>query len=128
MIKIITKSDLDGLEKLNLPEVMKRYLRDYHGEMLNRLDCQDESLGESGCMFALDSKEVVEAAKLFEFLQKNPPSRVVGMTLFDGAIPIFITQILLFVKGGYAVSIFAQEEHLKDTLEKYYKGKEGENV
>ena len=72
MIKIVTKSDLDGLEKLNLPEVMKRYLRDYHGEMLKRLDCQDESLGESGCMFALDSKEVVEAAKLFEFLQKKP--------------------------------------------------------
>ena len=38
MIKIVTKSDLDGLEKLNLPEVMKRYLRDYHGEMLKRLD------------------------------------------------------------------------------------------
>ena len=128
MIKIVTKSDLAGLESLNLPEVMKKYLREYHEVMLKRLDCPGDSLEKFGCIFVLDSEKAVAASKLGDFLQKNPPARIVGMTLFDGETPVFITQILLFVQGGYAVSIFAKDEHVKGTLEDLQKRKEETSV
>lgn len=53
MLKIVTKSDLEGLESLKLPKVMKEYLRDYHAVMLKRFDCEHDSLGDRGLRLRL---------------------------------------------------------------------------
>ena len=110
MIKIGCKSDLDGLEKLKIPDVLRKYIRDYYNEMLLRFE--SESLKNFGSIFVLDSKEAVIASKLDEFLKNHPPYRTVGLTLYDGDRPIFITHILLFI-NGYAINIFAEEQHLE---------------
>ena len=110
MIKIIHKPDLEGLEKLKIPDVVRKYIKDYYNEMLLRFE--SESLDGLGSIFVLDSKEVVIASKLDEFLEKHPPYRTIGLTLFDGDSPIFITHILLFI-NGYAINIFAEEQHLE---------------
>ena len=114
MIKIINKSNLDGLEKLKIPDVLRRYINEYFEEMLLRFE--SESLKNFGSIFVLDSKEAVIASKLDEFLKNHPPYRTVGLTLYDGDRPIFITHILLFI-NGYAINIFAEERHL-DVLKK----------
>lgn len=62
MIKIIHKSDLDGLEKLKIPDVLRKYINDYYNEMLLRFE--SENLDGLGSIFVLDSKEVVIASKL----------------------------------------------------------------
>ena len=110
MIKIINKSDLRELEKLKIPDVLRKYIRDYYNEMLLR--SESESLKNFGSIFVLDSKEAVIASKLDEFIVKYPPYRTVGLTLYDGDTPIYITHILLFV-NGYAINIFAEEQHLE---------------
>ena len=110
MIKIVCKSDLDELKKLRIPDVFRKYIRDYYNEMLLRFE--GESLEGLGSIFVLDSKEAVIASKLDEFLEKHPPYRTVGLTLYDGDSPIFITHILLFI-NGYAINIFAEEQHLE---------------
>ena len=121
MIKIVCKSDLDGLEKLKITDVFKMYIRDYYNAMLSRFE--SENLKNFGSIFVLDSREAVIASKLDEFIVKNPPYRTVGLTLYDSDIPIYITHILLFV-NGYAVNIFAQEEHLEHIVSNYYKESE----
>ncbi len=121
MIKIVCKSDFGGLEKLKIPDVLRKYIRDYYNEMLSRFE--SESLKDFGSIFVLDSKEAVIASKLDEFIVKYPPYRTVGLTLYDGDTPIYITHILLFV-NGYAVNIFAQEEHLAHIVSNYYKESE----
>ena len=110
MIKIIHNPDLEGLEKLKIPDVLRKYIKDYYNEMLLRFKC--ESLDGLGSIFVLDSKEAVIASKLDEFIIKYPPYRTVGLTLYDGDEPIYITHILLFV-NGFAVNIFAEERHLE---------------
>lgn len=121
MIKIVCKSDLDGLEKLKITDVFKMYIRDYYNEMLLR--SKSKSLDGLGSIFVLDSKEAVIASKLDEFMVKYPPYRTVGLTLYDGDTPIYITHFLLFV-NGYAVNIFAQEKHLAHIVSNYYKESE----
>ncbi len=118
MLQIIKKSSLNDVEKLKIPGVFRKYIRDYYKEMLLRF--KSESLEGLGSIFVLGSKETVIASKLGEFLEKHPPCRVVGLTLRENDEPIFITHILVAEKGSSAVNIFAQEEHLKDTLGKYY--------
>ena len=110
MIKIIHKSDLNELEKLKIPNVLRKYINEYFEEMLLRFE--SESLKNFGSIFVLDSEEAVIASKLDEFLEKHPPYRTVGLTLYDGDSPIFITHILLFI-NGYAINIFAEEQHLE---------------
>lgn len=77
---------------------------------------ESENLDGLGSIFVLDSKEVVIASKLDEFLEKHPPYRTVGLTLYDGDSPIYITHILLFI-NGYAINIFVEESYL-DVLKK----------
>lgn len=114
MIKITSKSNLDGLEKIKIPDVFRKYIRDYYKEMLLRFEC--ESLEGLGSIFVLDSKEEVIASKLGDFLEKNPPYRTVGLTLYDGDNPIFITHILLFI-NNFAINIFVEEQYI-DYLKK----------
>ena len=71
MIKITSKSNLDGLEKIKIPDVFRKYIKEYYNEMLLRFEC--ESLEGLGSIFVLDSKEAVIASKLGDFLEKNPP-------------------------------------------------------
>lgn len=59
MVKIISKSDLNELEKLKNPDVFRTYIRDYYNEMLLRF--KSESLDGLGSIFVLDSKEAVIA-------------------------------------------------------------------
>ncbi len=108
-IKIVCKSDLDGLEKLKIPDVLQKYIKDYYNEMLLRFE--SENLEGLGSIFVLNSKEAVIASKLDEFLEKHPPYRTVGLTLYVRDSPISITHILLFI-NGYAINIFAEEHHL----------------
>ena len=110
MIKITNKSNLDRLEKLKINDVFRTYIRNYYKEMLLRFE--SESLEGLGSIFVLDSKEAVIASKLDDFLENHPPYRTIGLTLFDGDSPIFITHILLFI-NGYAINIFAEEQHLE---------------
>ena len=110
MIKIITNPDLDGLGRLKIPAVLRKYIADYYNEMLSRFEC--DTLEGLGSIFVLDSKEAVIASTLNEFLEKHPPYRTVGMTLYDGEQPIFITHILIFI-NNFAVNIFAEERHLE---------------
>lgn len=110
MIKIIHKSDLDGLEKLKIPDVLRKYIKDYYNEMLLRFE--SETLDGLSSIFVLDSKEAVIASKLDDFLENHPPYRTIGLTLYDGDRPIFITHILLFI-NGYGINIFADEQHLE---------------
>lgn len=110
MIKITNKSNLDGLEKLKIPDVLRKYIKDYYNEMLLRFE--SESLDGLGSIFVLDSKEAVIASKLDDFLENHPPYRTIGLTLYDGDSSIFITHILLFI-NGYAINIFAEERHLE---------------
>ena len=110
MIKIINKSDLRELEKLKIPDVLRKYIRDYYNEMLLR--SESESLKNFGSIFVLDSKEVVIASKLDEFLKNYPPYRTVGLTLYDGDSPIYITHILLVI-NGYTINVFVEERHLE---------------
>ena len=110
MIKIITKPDLNGLDKLKIPDVFRKCIKEYYEEMLSRFEC--DTLEGLGSIFVLDSKEAVIASKLNEFLENHPPYRVVGMTLYDGEQPIFITHILIFI-NNFAVNIFAEERHLE---------------
>ena len=109
MIKIINKSDLTGLDKLKIPDVFRKYVADYYEKMLLRFEC--ESLEGLGSIFVLDSKEEVIASKLGNFLEKNPPYRTVGLTLYDGDTPIFITHILLFI-NNFAINIFVEEQYI----------------
>ena len=110
MIKIVCKSDLDGLGKMKIPDVLRKYIRDYYNEMLLRFE--SESLKNFGSIFVLDSKEAVIASKLDDFLENHPPFRTIGLTLYDRDSPISITHILLFI-NGYAINIFAEEQHLE---------------
>ena len=114
MIKIGCKSNLDGLKKLKNPDVFRTYIRDYYNEMLLRFE--SKSLDGLGSIFVLDSKEVVIASKLDEFLKKHPPYRTIGLTLYDGDSPIYITHILLVI-NGYTINVFVEERHL-DVLKK----------
>ena len=114
MIKIVHKADLTGLEKLKIPDVLRKYINDYYNEMLLRFE--GETLKNFGSIFVLDSKEVVIASKLDEFLEKHPPYRTVGLTLYDGDSPIYITHILLVI-NGYTINVFVEERHL-DVLKK----------
>lgn len=114
MIKITSKSNLDGLEKIKIPDVFRKYIKEYYNEMLLRFEC--ETLENLGSIFVLDSKEAVIASKLNEFLEKNPPYRTVGLTLYDGDNPIFITHILLFI-NNFAINIFVEEQYI-NSLEK----------
>lgn len=109
MIKITNKSNLEGLEKLKIPDVLRKYINKYFEEMLLRFEC--ESLEGLGSIFVLDSKEAVIASKLGDFLEKNPPYRTVGLTLYDGDNPIFITHILLFI-NNFAINIFVEEQYI----------------
>ena len=81
MIKIITKPDLNGLDKLKIPDVFRKCIKEYYEEMLSRFEC--DTLEGLGSIFVLDSKEAVIASKLNEFLENHPPYRVVGMTLYE---------------------------------------------
>ena len=114
MIKITNKSNLDGLEKLKIPDVVRKYIKDYYNEMLLRFE--SESLDGLGSIFVLDSKEAVIASKLDDFLENHPPYRTIELTLYDGDSPIYITHILLFI-NGYAINIFVEERYL-DVLKK----------
>lgn len=50
MIKINHKSDLDGLEKLKIPDVFRTYIRDYYKEMLLRFESENlDGLGSIFC-------------------------------------------------------------------------------
>ena len=114
MIKITNKSNLDRLEKLKINDVFRTYIRNYYKEMLLRFE--SESLEGLGSIFVLDSKEAVIASKLDEFLENHPPYRTVGLTLYDGDSPIYITHILLVI-NGYTINVFVEERHL-DVLKK----------
>lgn len=120
MLKIVTAQDLIELEQMILPKAFQQFMKDYYKEMLIRFKCTHDSIKDYGCIFVFDSKEEIDKSGLRELLEKHPPVRVIGMTLYDDGKPIFITQIMLFVNGGYACNIFALEEHLIDVGSNYY--------
>lgn len=119
MYKIVKKSDLELMkERSTSPPIFKKYIEDYYNEMLSRT--QRESLEGIGSIFLLDCDKAVSLSKLDEFLLLYPPQHVAALVLFekDGAT-LEILQVLLNV-NGFAVNIFAQEKHLKATIEKHY--------
>ncbi|MBR3837460.1 MAG: hypothetical protein IKJ74_04855 [Clostridia bacterium] len=126
MISIVKKEELENLNKIKIPDAFRDYVERYFLEMTKRFSVND--LSGIGTVFVIESAEDTKKYGLEGFLLKHPPCRVVGLTLFENNEPLFITHILVAEKGTTAVNIFAQEVHLKDTLEKYYKGKESENV
>lgn len=119
MTQIKYKEDLDRLNTTKICDKFKTYINDYYYEMLKRFNEQD--LSRRGSIFVIDSAEDVKTSKLKDFITKNPPYRTVGLTLYDGDIPIYITHILLFINNGYAVNIFVEEEYVKDIISNYYK-------
>lgn len=119
MVRIISENDLESLKKLSMDDVFKSYIKDYYFEMLKRFNEQD--LSKLGSIFVLDSATDVKSSKFEDFITKNPPYRTVGITLYDGDIPIYITHILLFINNGYAVNIFVEEKYVKDIISNYYK-------
>lgn len=113
MIKITNETHLVGLEKLNIPDVFRKYIVNYYNEMLLRFEC--ESLEGLGSIFVLDSEKDVEESKLADFLAKYSPHRVVGLSLYDTDISLNVVHILV-VSAGYALNIFAAESLVSDIL------------
>ncbi len=118
MIQVVRKIDLENLNKIKIPKAFHDYVERYFLEMTKRFAVDD--LSGIGTVFVIESTEDIEKYGLETFLLKHPPCRVVGLTLHENEEPIFITHILVKETGSAAVNIFAQEEHLKDTLGKYY--------
>lgn len=53
MIKITNKSDLDGLDKLKIPDVFRKYIKEYYNEMLLRFGCESLFGEKEGWSFSV---------------------------------------------------------------------------
>lgn len=101
MIEITCMSDIEKLNKPNIPIVFKNYIQDYLCEMLSRFDC--EKLSKFGSIFVLENEcelDIYSPSNASQFLN-------VGLITENNKTFDF-TQLFFFEKS-YAKIVFVDD-------------------
>lgn len=107
MIEVSCMSDIEKLNKPNIPIVFKNYIQDYLCEMLSRFDC--DNLSNFGSIFVLENECELETYSL------SNASQFMNVGLITENNKTFnITQLLFFEKS-YAKIVFVDSS----IIEKY---------
>lgn len=110
MIEITCMSDIEKLNKPNIPTVFKNYIKDYLIEMLSRFDC--ENLSSFGSIFLIESEselDIHSPTNAFQFLN-------VGL-ITENNKTFNITQLFFFEKT-YARIVFADSSIIENYINK----------
>ena len=110
MIEITCMSDIEKLNKLNIPIVFKNYIQDYLSEMLLRFNC--DNISNLGSIFVLENESELDA---------YPPTNAsqfmnVGL-ITENNKPLNITQLFFFEKT-YARIVFADSSIIENYINK----------
>lgn len=110
MIEITCMSDIEKLNKPNIPIVFKNYIQDYLCEMLSRFDC--DNLSNFGSIFVLDNESEIDS-----FLPTNA-SQFMNVGLITENNKTFnITQLFFFEKS-YAKIVFVDSSIIENYVNK----------
>lgn len=107
MIEITCMSDIEKLNKPNIPIVFKNYIQNYLCEMLSRFDC--DNLSNFGSIFVLENECELETYSLSNASQFMN----VGLLTSNNEI-LNVTQLFFFEKA-YAKIVFIESS----IIEKY---------
>ena len=101
MIEITCMSDIEKLNKPNIPTVFKNYIKDYLIEMLSRLDC--EKLSEFGSIFILEKESELE------IYSPSNASQFLNVGLITENNKTFDFTQLFFFEKSYAKIVFVDD-------------------
>ena len=110
MIEITCMSDIEKLNKPNIPTVFKKYIEDYLSEMLLRFDC--DNLSNFGSIFLIESEselDIHSPTNASQFLN-------VGL-ITENNKTFNITQLFFFEKT-YARIVFADSSIIENYINK----------
>lgn len=110
MIEVSCMSDIEKLNKPNIPIVFKNYIQDYLCEMLSRFDC--DNLSNFGSIFVLENEcelETYSSSNASQFMN-------VGL-ITENNKPLNITQLFFFEKA-YAKIVFADSSIIENYINK----------
>ena len=99
MIKITCMSDIEKLNKPNIPIVFKNYIQDYLCEMLSRFDCNN--LSNFGSIFVLENECELET------YSPSDASQFMNVGLLTSNNEIFNVTQLFFFEKAYTKIVFA---------------------
>ena len=110
MIEITCMSDIEKLNKPNIPIVFKNYIQDYLCEMLSRFDC--DNLSNFGSIFVLENECELETYSL------SNASQFLNVGLITENNKTFnITQLFFFEKT-YTRIVFADSSIIENYINK----------
>lgn len=114
MIEITCMSDIEKLNKPNIPIVFKKYIQDYLCEMLSRFDC--DNLSNFGSIFVLENEcelETYSPSNASQFMN-------IGLIISNNET-LDVTQLFFFEKA-YTKIVFANsmliEKHINQNLKR----------
>lgn len=106
MIEITCMSDIEKLNKPNIPIVFKNYIQNYLCEMLSRFDC--DNLSNFGSIFVLENECELETYSLSNASQFMN----VGLLTSNNEI-LNVTQLFFFEKA-YAKIVFIESSIIEN--------------
>ena len=110
MIEITCMSDIEKLNKPNIPIVFKNYIQDYLCEMLSRFDC--DNLSNFGSIFVLENECELETYSLSNASQFMN----IGLIISNNET-LDVTQLFFFEKS-YAKIIFVDSSIIENYVNK----------
>lgn len=106
MIEITCMSDIEKLNKPNIPIVFKKYIQDYLCEMLSRFDC--DNLSNFGSIFVLENECELETYSL------SNASQFMNIGLIISNNKTFDVTQLFFFEKSYAKIIFVDSSIIEN--------------
>lgn len=101
MIEITCMSDIEKLNKPNIPIVFKNYIQNYLCEMLSRFDC--DNLSNFGSIFVLENECELETYSL------SNASQFLNVGLITENNKTFDFTQLFFFEKSYAKIVFVDD-------------------
>ncbi len=106
MIEITCMSDIEKLNKPNIPAELKKYIEDYLCEMLSRFDC--DNLSNFGSIFLIESESELE-----DYSPSNASQFMnIGLIISNNET-LDVTQLLFFEKS-YAKIVFVDDRIIEN--------------
>ena len=110
MIEITCMSDIEKLNKPNIPIMFKNYIQDYLSEMLLRFDC--DNLSNLGSIFVLE-----EETELEKYSPSNASQFLNIGLIIENNKSLNITQLFFFEKS-YTKIVFVDSSIIENYVNK----------
>lgn len=109
MIEVSCMSDIEKLNKPNIPTELKKYIEDYLSEMLLRFEC--DNLSNFGSIFVLENECELETYSL------SNASQFLNVGLITNNGTLNVTQLFFFEKS-YAKIVFVDSSIIENYVNK----------